>query len=326
MNSRLTISDMQNVARHYGGKCLSKEYIEWHDPLKWMCEKGHTWDTSYAVVNQGGWCVQCSKNEKKEECLERYKAFAIKKGGQCLSLKYINASTKLKFQCAEGHKFTAYTSTVKGVWCAQCNLDKKRELKLNKVKLLAQKKGGKCHSVKYINKLSKLKFQCGNGHVWVMPYSEQLQGQWCAQCRRDALNDNQFTNLKAIAKKRGGKCLSLEYVHNLKLLKWKCDKGHEWQAPPNSIKAGRWCPTCGIESTSNKNRKYTIEELDRYAKKRNGKLLSKEFISVNSHLKWQCEREGMYGMLAQEEYFMKILGACYANMKTKNHLLRNFSK
>jgi hypothetical protein len=27
-------------------------------------------------------------------------------------------------------------------------------------------------------------------------------------------------------------------------LKWKCARGHVWEAPPDSIQSGRWCPQC----------------------------------------------------------------------------------
>ncbi|WP_410592287.1 zinc-ribbon domain-containing protein [Bacillus sp. SIMBA_074] len=49
-------------------------------------------------------------------------------------------------------------------------------------------------------------------------------------------------------KKRGGECLSINYHSNGERLKWRCAKGHEWEATPNNIKSkGQWCPECNKE-------------------------------------------------------------------------------
>jgi len=44
--------------------------------------------------------------------------------------------------------------------------------------------------------------------------------------------------------KRGGKCLSDTYVNNQTKLLLECAEGHQWEAAPNSIKNGSWCPHC----------------------------------------------------------------------------------
>ena len=50
--------------------------------------------------------------------------------------------------------------------------------------------------------------------------------------------------LHQIAEERGGKCLSDVCKNaNTKLL-WECAKGHHWEAMPNNIKRGTWCPSC----------------------------------------------------------------------------------
>jgi argininosuccinate lyase len=109
---------MQNIAIDNGGKCLSKQYIDEHTLLEWMCEKGHTWDSAYKIVNQGGWCVQCLQKKKtKEDYLEDMKQVAIDKGGKCLSTKYIKSNSKLEFKCALEHYWLATPNKIKmGRW------------------------------------------------------------------------------------------------------------------------------------------------------------------------------------------------------------------
>ena len=47
-----------------------------------------------------------------------------------------------------------------------------------------------------------------------------------------------------IAKERGGKCLSEIYVDSKTNIKWECSEGHQWEATPNNVMRGSWCPTC----------------------------------------------------------------------------------
>ncbi len=50
--------------------------------------------------------------------------------------------------------------------------------------------------------------------------------------------------MQRIAQERGGECLSTEYIDGKTKLKWQCKVGHEWEARPNNVKHGTWCPTC----------------------------------------------------------------------------------
>ncbi len=50
--------------------------------------------------------------------------------------------------------------------------------------------------------------------------------------------------MRSIAEERGGKCLSDTYVNAHTSLLWECTKGHQWEARPNNIKSGTWCPYC----------------------------------------------------------------------------------
>jgi len=57
-----------------------------------------------------------------------------------------------------------------------------------------------------------------------------------------------------IAKDKGGRCLSTEYVNNNTNLDWECAEEHQWKATPSNIEAGKWCQICS-ETTRGKNRK-----------------------------------------------------------------------
>ena len=106
-------------------------------------------------------------------------------------------------------------------------------------------------------------------------------GTWCNECKKD----NLFQNFKDIAKERGGKCLSEKYNRTHSKLNWRCDKGHEWPATPNSIKGGSWCPECVGHH------KYTIEHMKDLAKSYRGECLSDKYLGAKTHLKWRCSNE-----------------------------------
>ena len=46
-----------------------------------------------------------------------------KEGGRCLSKSYINAKTKLEWECSEGHRWWATPSNIRhiGTWCPKCS-------------------------------------------------------------------------------------------------------------------------------------------------------------------------------------------------------------
>jgi hypothetical protein len=50
--------------------------------------------------------------------------------------------------------------------------------------------------------------------------------------------------MKQIASDRDGKCLSEEYINATTKITWECSEGHIWDAIPNNIKRGSWCPHC----------------------------------------------------------------------------------
>jgi hypothetical protein len=50
------------------------------------------------------------------------------KGGKCLSTKYLNNKTKLKWQCADGHVWDAVPYSIsQGKWCRKCGNLKKQK-------------------------------------------------------------------------------------------------------------------------------------------------------------------------------------------------------
>jgi len=118
-----------------------------------------------------------------------------------------------------------------------------REQRLFEMQEIAVKRGGRCLSVKYVDALTKLNWECSKGHRWEATYSNISRGKWCPTC--GGSKKLTIEDIHKVAIEKGGKCLSDKYVNARTNLTWECSKGHRWEATPDNIKRGGWCPTCG---------------------------------------------------------------------------------
>jgi len=242
MSKKLTIDEMQTLAELRGGKCLSTKYLNLKSQLNWQCVFGHCWWASANNIKHGNhWCPECSKNKKLT--IFEMQRIALIKGGKCLSKKYINNSTKLLWQCKDGHEWEAVPNAIRihNTWCPECANRKKLTIEI--AQDIANKKGGICVSKSCDSNKSRLKWKCKYGHLWIATLDKvKNQGSWCPKCSGNTrLN---IEDMQALAKKRGGKCLSSNYINNSNNLLWECKFGHQWSAIAGNIKKGKWCPEC----------------------------------------------------------------------------------
>ena len=137
---------------------------------------------------------------------------------------------------------------------------------IEEMRAIAEARGGKCLSKKYVNLEQKLKWQCGKcNNIWgARPANIMWNNQWCPQC--GGSQRLTIEEMKAIAEDRGGKCLSKKYTNARTKLKWQCgDFKHIWYAIPDSVKRGSWCPVCArrkASKTKKRNKKISIRERD----------------------------------------------------------------
>ena len=113
---------------------------------------------------------------------------------------------------------------------------------LDDMRTIAARHGGKCLSDAYLGGKTKLLWQCAEGHQWEAIPNNVKTGYWCPHCAGNARG--QIHEMAAIARKRGGECLSDTYINSHTPLFWRCADEHQWQASPNNIKSGKWCPYC----------------------------------------------------------------------------------
>lgn len=247
-NRKYDITTMNQLAATHAGTCLSAKYVNEKSELLWECDKGHQWYAKPISVRRGVWCKACGWKRKSTSkySLENMKELAESKGGICISSKYGGYKVKLKWQCNNGHTWHASPDAViSGKWCRRCGAaraqDHKR-LTIEEMDAIAQERGGRCLSSSYTNEATKLLWICKKGHIWeAIPRNIKHLKQWCPTCagRRQTIQD-----MQELAINRGGECISERYLAPKVKLRWKCATGHEWDATPDSLKRGSWCPVC----------------------------------------------------------------------------------
>jgi hypothetical protein len=180
MSKRLTLAEMQEIARGRGGECLSSEYKNAASKLLWRCAEGHRWQAKGYSVKSGRWCKICAG--KAPGTLEEMRKIALERGGECLSTEYKNNCTPLAWRCAEGHRWAAPGHNVKnGSWCKICAGF--APLTLAEMHEIAKYRGGECLSSEYKNAASKLLWRCAEGHCWAAPGARIKSGHWCPHCQ-----------------------------------------------------------------------------------------------------------------------------------------------
>lgn len=57
----------QDYAKSKGGYCLSTEYVDSREYMKWQCEHNHIWESRYkSIISKKTWCPQCANESKRK--------------------------------------------------------------------------------------------------------------------------------------------------------------------------------------------------------------------------------------------------------------------
>jgi thiol-disulfide isomerase/thioredoxin len=130
------------------------------------------------------------KQQARAAQFERFKTYAIEKGGALLSTEYIGSNSKLEFRCAAGHTFASAPGNMwhKKTWCKRCSAAHSsnqfmagRDF-LAELQDIARQRGGVLLSPEYIRSDVKLRFACADGHEWDSRPNDVRRGTWCPSC------------------------------------------------------------------------------------------------------------------------------------------------
>jgi very-short-patch-repair endonuclease len=232
-------------------ECLD-EYVSAKTKLRFKC-KNTNHDIFLQTPNKhltGQGCIECSGLKKKH--IKWLIELASKKGGTCMSKKYVNISTNYRWKCGDcDYEWQASAANVsKGTWCPIC-ANKEQGLYHKKniswLNNLGKINNGSCHATEYKNITTKYCWQCDQGHTWFATANNINSGKWCPYCKGKYKT---IEDLKQLATTKGGKCLSIKYIMNNSKYLWECSEKHQWTACSNNIQQGKWCPRCSKISNS----------------------------------------------------------------------------
>ncbi|MCK5116998.1 MAG: DUF559 domain-containing protein [Candidatus Aegiribacteria sp.] len=232
------------LAKERGYKWLGPEVLNTQSKTRWLCPNGHAIETTYSHLQQGGGCVICLGLERKTP--DDFKALAEVRGFLWLGPVVPNVHTKTQWKCSLGHIWeTSFSSIQQGHGCHKCGIEKRTALRRRKpidYKHLASE-----HELKWLGPTvkstgTKTAWECAEGHIWDAPYSMISGGHGCPYCA--GLAPKIKADYKKLARDKGFEWIG-EYPSRVKLkTRWRCQNGHEWDAPYANLDNGYGCPHC----------------------------------------------------------------------------------
>ena len=269
------------------GECLSPAYVGVGVKLRFRCASGHVWETTPLAINAGHWCPKCFR-ERRKIGIGKVRAIARSKGGECLSTVYVDAHTKLRFQCARGHTFLLEPRRFsEGRWCPGCTKNASVEVRrvelLRELQAAAKGRGGKCLSRSYLGHRQEHSFRCAHGHTWqAAAIRVSREGSWCPKCAREKRKLG-LELMREMARREGGKCLSESYPGSNPKLRFRCAQGHVFSMTASCVQRGQWCFRCAMAA-----RALGLGRMRSIAKARGGACLSTKYVNNHTHLTWLC--------------------------------------
>jgi len=166
----------------------------------------------------------------------------------------------------------------------------KSNIYLKRYQEIAKEHEGRCISEKYESNLTPLEFECKEGHIFKMRPDHIKEGGWCWECFFNELRLG-LEVFQEIARKKGGKCISEEYVNNRTPLKFECKNDHIFTMRPDVVKEGGWCWECFINE-----RKLGLEVFQEIARKKGGRCISEKYENNFTLLEFECKNGHIFKM------------------------------
>ncbi len=161
MPKKLTIEFVREEFEKEGYKLLTKEYINAHQKLDYICPGGHKYSIRWNNWKTGSRCFYCYGKIKKT--IEFIRSKFEKDNYVLLTKKYKNCGQKLHYVCPNGHKHSiSWINWYQGKRCPYCI--GQGQPTIDFIKKEFKKEGYTLLTKKYNNNQHKLKCICPNGH------------------------------------------------------------------------------------------------------------------------------------------------------------------
>lgn len=237
---------------------------------------------------------------------------AEKMGGRCLSLEYLGSKEPLQFECSNGHSFKqSFNHLISAKkWCGLCS---GRIFDPKKVLAIITEKGGRLIKGAAATFHEKIEIECEKGHHFKSFGGNITTNKcWCPECGKEKKGPRlTIDEVKRICASRGGACLSDSFSNRRGPILCRCEKGHTWKSTAFALKySGSWCHVCAQDAHKNDDddRAVGLATLQRIAAAHNGKLLSREYVTVSTYYQWECQKGHQWSAVARN---MGILGKAW---------------
>jgi len=175
-----TIEFIRSEFEKEGYELLSKEYVNAHQKLDYICPKGHKHNITWNSWASGYRCFDCFGSAKLT--IEFIKSEFAKEGYKLLTKKYKNNKQKLDYICPNGHRHSiSWNKWQYGERCPSCRYDSAK-LTIGFIRSEFEKEGYELLSEKYINAQQLLNYICPNEHRHSIRWGNWQQGQRCPFC------------------------------------------------------------------------------------------------------------------------------------------------
>ena len=274
--------------------------------LEWKCNKKHVWSAAvYSLTSTGNGCPYCSGHQVLAgfNDLKTTHPKLVKEIFTGDPTKVSKGSDKkFVWVCKVKHKYSASISQkTKGSGCPYC-AGQKIQKGFNDLKSknpnLAKEASGWDPSEFAPNSHKKAEWKCKNGHTWLATIaSRNSRGIGCPKCsgRNVIAGVNDLKTLfPKLAIEADGWDPSLLMAGSGKILKWKCKKGHNWNAQVGSRSfGGNNCPYCSNQKTGKgiNDLVSTHPELAKQAYEWDPTSLS---AGSNKSVKWICPKKHIW--------------------------------
>jgi|GEM_PF-2590195 len=149
---------------------------------------------------------------------------------------------------------------------------------------------------------------------------------------------NTIEMMQAIAKERGGQCLSFKYMNSQTPLEWECEQLHRWSAKPDQImgtkkRKGTWCPDCGKMKLAS-DRMKTLSQVKQEAEKVGLEFIDSEYRGGQEKHLYACKRDPFHNplkpkkpdLVARGQGCGKCAGNAQPSHEDLNRLARSIGK
>lgn len=206
----------------------------------------------------------------------------------CLDEVWVNRTTLYRFQCVAGHVMELKANILP--LTRNCRLCRE-EARMLRLQQKAEDDGSICLDGRWAGSLAYYRFRCRHDpeHEWSRTYHSAVRDAVCPHCvdrarARCRVSSVALQRLQERARSHGGECLSTTFYGYDFKYRFRCAKGHTWQASTTHIlNNNTWCRRCVADELM-----LGMEALREAARLLGGKCLSRVYRGAGAKHKWQC--------------------------------------